>query len=159
MSFLCQFEDCLYQSTSFKRLLRHTWDKHSLHPGFQYQCKISSCTHGFTNCQSLRRHIKSRHRWFYDTHFQGNRNEEALADNDSVYLNSDDDHNVNEEEEINQPDETDFIDILADLLLELRERYNITTDCTCVVSEKLKSILDMERKTFSKSIRESLDKK
>lgn len=38
--FRCQFSDCCYQSYAFNRMLQHTWDKHSLAPGFKFRCNI-----------------------------------------------------------------------------------------------------------------------
>ena len=68
-TFLCKYSLCYYQSTSFKRFLNHTWDKHSLSFGFHHTCGISGCTKTYKNLQSFRRHIKQAHAWFYELHF------------------------------------------------------------------------------------------
>ena len=65
-----RFKDCNYTTSNFNRLLNHCWDKHSLDPGFAYKCDVSSCTSKFTNIQSLRRHLKSKHLWFHEKYLQ-----------------------------------------------------------------------------------------
>ena len=49
---------------------QHSWDKHSLQAGFSYTCDISSCCKQFKNLQSYRRHVKSKHLWFFERYMK-----------------------------------------------------------------------------------------
>ena len=59
-----------YQPIQFARVLIHSWDKHQLDRNFKYICGISSCASSYTNLQSLHRHAKTRHFWFFDKHMK-----------------------------------------------------------------------------------------
>ena len=161
--FLCQFTPCCYQTDCFKRLLRHTWDKHALSPNFKYICNISSCTRSYTNCQSFRRHLKSSHTWFYETNFQTENKDllEDEADRDGVLESDIDSSEITLDDiydDLQQQDDLNYDDIIAEFLLELRETFNVTTDTTCFISEKLQTILNIDRAQFSKLIKSSLEK-
>lgn len=75
---------CQFQSNSYRRLLRHTWDKHALFPNFKYRCNISDCPRMYTNHQSFRRNVSSHHKWFYELHLKGkdinDGNDDEVAD-------------------------------------------------------------------------------
>ena len=160
--FLCQFESCLFQTCSFKRLLQHTWDKHSLSYNSKYTCNISGCPKAYTNHQSYRRHVKASHNWFYEIHFKGNSRSCGEAD---LTENIDDSENHDQNNELSFEDEgqevhgniaLDADEIISDFLLELREKFNVTTDCTCFVSQKVIDILCLDRKMFVSIIKKSL---
>ena len=164
-SFLCQFPPCCYQSFSYKRFLRHTWDKHSLEIGFKYCCSISSCPKTYSNAQSFRRHLKSAHRWFYDKHFSDNREEgdnDETADcydsneiNSDIEIDNDVDVDPAYEETITT---TDYDDLVASFLLELRHCFGVTTEGTCFISETIRNILRIERDNLNSFLKNSLQK-
>ena len=115
MKFLCQFEPCQFQSSSYRRLLRHTWDKHALLPNFKYHCKISDCPRTYTNSQSFRRHVKSHHSWFYDSHLKEKEgldldetNDEVEGADDDVDAEGDQDDNHVDEESTASKDSKDI---------------------------------------------------
>ena len=53
----------------------------------------------------------------------------------------------------------DCDDVIAEMLLELRENHNITTPATCIMSEKFLALLKLDRKIFSSMIWKSLKDK
>ena len=164
MRFLCQFEPCTYRTDSFKRLLRHSWDKHSLSRNFKYKCNISNCPRTYTNVQSFRRHLKSSHQWFYEINFgESDRNcvlqnelESDLEDINEEQENDNDNTENDYYEDDNSVNNIDHDEIVAHFLLELRETFNVTTECTCYISEKLKSMICQDRMWFNKAVKKSL---
>lgn len=154
--FRCQFSDCCYQSYAFNRMLQHTWDKHSLAPGFKFRCNISDCPRTYKNLQSFRRHLKAVHKWFYQIHYNVpeksdniNTSNLTVIDDEAVKMNVDDISDV-ENNEIN------YDNVVASFLLELRHKYGITTDCTCFVSDQMRENLRLDRKHLAKQLTDSL---
>ena len=49
-------------------------------------------------------------------------------------------------------------DLIANLLLELREKYNVSTSATCFISEKLGHIVEQDRNMFANKILKVLHK-
>ena len=39
--------------------------------------------------------------------------------------------------------------VVGNILLELREQFNVTTNATCFIAEKMSQIIDSDRKLFS----------
>ena len=39
--------------------------------------------------------------------------------------------------------------VVGNILLELREQFNVTTNATCIIAEKMSQIIDSDRKLFS----------
>ena len=68
--FACRFNNCNYTTSNFNRLLNHSWNKHSLDPGFALKCDVSSFTKKFANIQSLRRYLESKLFWFHEKYLQ-----------------------------------------------------------------------------------------
>ena len=158
--FKCRNLGCLYGSVSFNKILSHTWDKHSLAQNFSFKCEISSCTNRYTNLQSFRRHVKSKHCWFFEQHMKYFNTQQAAADETDLLVNNAD---IQEVDDLQEDDfsealredlqegtnglDTDessvnHLDLIANLLLELREKYNLSTSATCFVSEKLGYIVE-----------------
>lgn len=86
--FHCKYRNCRHYSSRFNHLLNHVWDRHKNYLNFRYACGISSCSSAYTNLQSYKRHVKSKHKWFYEKHvnvsefnernnFESNGNEEV----------------------------------------------------------------------------------
>ena len=99
-TFVCSYNTCLFHSTSFRRFIIHTWDKHSVSANFSHVCHVSGCTKRYTNQQSFLRHLKSKHQWYYDTHYPtrytANENENNNA-NDNNNNNGDNNNNVDDD--------------------------------------------------------------
>ena len=118
--FKCRNLGCLYESVSFNKILSHTWDKHSLAQNFSFKCEISSCTNRYTNLQSFRRHVKSKHCWFFEQYVKYFNTQQAAADETDLFVNNAD------IQEVDDLQEDDFFDLIANLLLEFREKYNVS---------------------------------
>ena len=43
--FYCNYTECEYSSISFNRVLNRAWETHSISPGFECKCDISSCSY------------------------------------------------------------------------------------------------------------------
>lgn len=167
--FPCRKENCGYSSTNFNRLLSHIWDKHSLDSGFTHVCGISSCQSFFSNLQSFRRNVSKKHSCFFNNNmkvYNKNRDCDIIPDENEVNLdllcnenlslnNDDDDYNYDEllvaADEKNEG-ELDFMFLISRVLLELREKFNVTTEVTRFVSEKFLNIIRIDRKEHSDAI-------
>ena len=68
--FGCGLNDCNYSISDFNWLMNHCWDKQLLNLGFTYKFKVSKWANKFTNIESLRRHLKSKHLWFHEKYLQ-----------------------------------------------------------------------------------------
>ena len=51
----------------------------------------------------------------------------------------------------------DYDSLIGEFLLELREKFNLTTAATCFVAEKLNYLLEIDRKTLRKTFFNNLD--
>ena len=51
----------------------------------------------------------------------------------------------------------DYDSLIGEFLLELREKFNLTTAATCFVAEKLNYLLEIDRKTLRKTFVNNLD--
>ena len=56
------------------------------------------------------------------------------------------------------PADLNYNDIISDMLLELREKYHVTQKAISVICEKVKLILDMDRKQQAKDMENSLQR-
>ena len=176
--FQCRYEKCPYQSISFNRLWSYIWDRHK-NLSFRHICGISNCTSGYTNLQSFRRHVKCKHKWFFEQHmkfFKSSSAEDACANNDSsedevVGCTTTTDDNLNDEvdplldttnhqmsDDVDDGyfDKVDFVKLIGEGLLDLRENFNVTTAATCKISEFIIDILRIERNVFAKATEKSL---
>ena len=174
--FPCKF-NCSFKSPIFNRVLQDSWDKHSLQAGFSYICDISSCCKLFTNLQSYRRHVKSKHVWFFERYMKYFRavlttNEKQQGCQGTIF-----DIELNVDGQVEEPDgsampnnnstkESDFDsfnfeEAIAEILLELKKNFKTSTVATCFVSEKIKYILDIDRqihmKLLTKSVRKDIE--
>ena len=162
--FSCTFDNCEYETTFFNRLLVHIWDKHSLVPGFSHKCNISSCPKVYTNIRSFKNHLKCSHPWFFEKHVKvfGKKHVrgEQVVDNCDNYNESQDldTEMPSDDEEINQTIVADYEEIVSGMFLECRETYHCTTEAITFLSEKLKTIMELDRKVHSYAIRESIKK-
>ena len=153
-SFACSYNPCIFQSRSFRRYIIHTWDKHSLSTNFLHECQVSECTKKYTNQQSFIRHLKLKHKWFYDIHYSNTGCSSTLTEPDS---NDNSLHNQSsaDTESGNIIDLQDTFSandsftslfeakyLVSEVLLELREKYNTTTKATNFIAEKICNILD-----------------
>ena len=159
----CASETCDAACSSYKGYLLHVWDKHSLEANFSHLCGISGCTRLYTCKQSFLRHLKSDHNWFYTRHYEVGDverqdrivdidEEPCVIDTGEPYDSEDDGHNTVHSffsyEEAK--------DLIGDILLELRERYNCTTEGTCYMAEKISQIIDMDRRHHCAQVEDSL---
>ena len=163
----CKFQRCPHESPHFSRILNHAWNLHSLEPGFCYTCGISSCPRSYTNLQSFRRHVTDKHLWFFEMYLKVF--DKYLPNNLDIIQRDEDDftpveNSVNHEEDFDiEEDFYDFDDhilsnfntVVGNILLELREHFNVTTKATCLIVEGMSQIIDSDRKLFSSVLRKS----
>ena len=136
--FKCGNLGCPYEAVSFNKILSRTWDKHSLAKNFSFKCEILSCTKRYTNLQSFCRHVKSNHCWFIEQHMKHFNKKKAAPDETDLLINNPDIQEVNEEPWKDLQERTNGLDtdeshavnhfnLIANLLLELRKKYNLRT--------------------------------
>ena len=158
--FFCKKENYEYSSTNFSRLLNHVWDKHGLESGFMCVCGISGCQSSYSNLQSFRRHVSKQHAWFFDTFFKIYYKNDQSNDKHSEHSNSDDieqyfaaEIRENTDKDLEAPDNENLI---SQLLLELREKFNVTPEATMFLSEKILNSIRIDQKEHSTKIYRSL---
>ena len=174
--FKCRNLGCPYESVSFNKILAHTWDKHSLDHNFSFKCEISSCTKRYTNLQSFRRHVKSKHCWFFEQHMKYFSTQQAAADEADLLVNNADIQEVDALQQVDfsevprgdlqegtnglDTDESNVnhFDLIANALLEFREKYNVSTSPTCFISKKLGYIVEQDRNMFANNMLNVLHK-
>ena len=143
--------NCSFKSPIFNRVLQHSCDKHSLQAGFSYICDISSCCKQFTNLQSYRRHVKSKHVWFFERYMKYFRAVLTTNEKQQGCQGTISDIELSVDGQVEEPDETampnnkstkesdfdsfNFEQAIAEILLELRENFKTSTAATCFVSE------------------------
>ena len=163
--FLCHY--CSFEISNFCKYLQHVWDKHSLQANFSIKCGIANCAAKYTSVRSFKIHIKTKHVWFYDEHFttRKTRSFSGLSDSASADVTMSDveedgyDLGIHDDESSNECDteETlDHDDLIADFLLELREKYHVTQAALKIVSEKVKHIIDLDGKVHVSKFEKSL---
>ncbi|XP_057295103.1 uncharacterized protein LOC130623619 [Hydractinia symbiolongicarpus] len=169
MKYNCQF--CEHTSVCFKWLIKHMWDFHSLSQKFAVVCGVSSCIKKFRNEKSFLRHLKLKHGNFYLNHMkryttdfpeavgtskqtEDDVNYETLINKDANEVELDDTcfDDVSE----CSPLSLDFDSIIADILVELRERYYVTQNAVSFICEKVCNILRIDREVHKKQIVNSL---
>ena len=118
----------------------------SLAHNFSFKCEISSCTKRYINLQSFQRHVKSKHCCFFEQHMKYFNTQQAAAGEADLSVNNPD---IQEVDDLQQDLQEGFdgldtdessvnhFDLIAHLLLELREKYNMSISATCFISEKL----------------------
>ena len=62
----------------------------SLAHNFSFKCEISSCTKRYTNLQSFRRKVKSKHCCFFEQHMKYFNAQQAAADETDLSVNNPD---------------------------------------------------------------------
>ena len=168
----CRNLGCLYESVSFNKIPSHTWDKYSLAQNFSFKCQISSCTKRLI-CRAFG-DIKSKHCWSFQQHKKYFNTQQAAADETELLVtNADIQEDLQEDdfsralwedlqEETNGLDidesSVNHFDLIANFLLELREKYNVSTSATCFISEKLGRIVEQDRNMFANKILKVLHK-
>ena len=163
--FCCTF--CHYETHNFSCFyLPHIWDKHSLQPNFSVQCGISNCQMKYTSLVSFKRHIKSRHEWFYKQNFK-QRNASTAGDDSADFdechegdsdfiaeaMSLDEDDTSFDYENVNSINHDDMI---SDFLLELREVYHVTQTAVSFLCQKFQKILEIDRKYHVEAVTASL---
>ncbi|XP_057300288.1 uncharacterized protein LOC130630717 isoform X1 [Hydractinia symbiolongicarpus] len=168
MKYNCQF--CEHTSVCFKWLIKHMWDFHSLSQKFAVVCGVSSCIKKFRNEKSFLSHLKLKHGNFYLNHTTG-----VTDFPEAVGTSKQTEDDVNYETPINKdanevelddtcfddvsecsPLSLDFDSIIADILVELRERYYATQNAVSFICEKVCNILRIDREVHKKQIVNSL---
>ena len=166
--------NCSFKFPILSRVFQHSWDKHSAQAGFSYICDISSCYKHITNLQSYRRHVKSKHVWFFEGDMKYFRAVLTTNEKQQGYQGTISDIDLSVDGQVEKPDETvipnnnsskegDFDSLsferaIAEILLELRENFKTSTAATRFVSEKIKYILDIDRQIHMKLLIKSLRK-
>ena len=167
---------CPYESVSFDKILLHTWDRHiwftiSL-PDVNFRIAQKDCA----NLQSFRRHVKSKHCWFFEQHLKYFSTQQAAADEADLLVNNADIQEVDDLQQVDfsevprgdlqegtnglDTDESNVnhFDLIANVLLEFREKYNVSTSPTCFISKKLGYIVEQDRNMFANNMLNVLHK-
>ena len=169
-NFYCKYGEYEFKSLSYNRLLNHVWDKHKFEQGFSFVCRISSCSSKFTNLQSYRRHAKKTHECFFEQHmkyFKSSRGqlpeEQTECEENENFSGSEagneyQDFIRNDRNEIDSDLELNFENIIGEILLDLRENFNVTTKATCIISGKILDVINTDRQILVNKINKSLHK-
>ena len=160
LKFKCPF-DCGYETIDYSWLLKHIWDFHSFMPNFNVSCGISSCVSKFTSERTFRRHIKAKHSKFHieyltTKHKTSNCFDVEMEDSLISGVSSSNDSDTNSIHNGAIKLEIDFESFAADILIELREKYNISNTALSYVSEKITNLLRLDREDHKKQIERSL---
>ena len=151
-------QSCPNESPKFSRILNHIWNIHSLEPGFPYTFGISSCPRNYTNLQSFKRHDRDKHVCFFkmylkvfDKDLPNNLNISQQDENDFSPVENIFDHEeyFETEEDFEHFDDSILSNLQCNILLELREHFNVTTKASCFIAEKMLQTIDSDRKLFS----------
>ena len=126
----------------------------------RFKCRNLGCHYesvSFNKILSHRRHVKSKHCWFFEQHMKYFNTQQVGADETDL-LGLVNNADIQEVDDLQQDDfseapredlqegfngsdidesSVNHFNLIANLLLELRERYNMSTSATCVISEKL----------------------
>ena len=153
-NFEYKFQPYPYESPKVSRILTHVWNIHSLEPGFRYTCGISSCPRSYTNLHSFRRHVRDKHVWFFEMYLKvfdkdlpNNLNISQQDENDFSPVENIVDHGecFEKEEDFDHFDDSilpNFNAVVGNILLELREHFNVITKAACFIAEKMSQIID-----------------
>ena len=183
MKFFCMFENCTHETFIFDWHLKHIWNCHSFSPGFSVACPVSGCPVKFSSQRSIRTHIRTKHVSFYQQHLthkstlslQSTSEQENLVcdfsdqneeDNVDLY---DDLNDSSDEDEIEDSNDfgnvehmmsmVDFETNIADILIELREKFGVTHAAVAHVCEKMVSLLTQEQEMRACKVRDTLKRK
>ena len=142
---------------------------------FSFKSEISSCTKKYSNLQSFLRQVKSKHCCFFEQHMKYFNTQQATADEADLSINN---PNIREIDDLQQDDfseaamedlqegfnkldadqsSVNHFDFIANLLLEIREKYNMSTSAPCFIKEKL-CISQSKTKMFANKILNVLHK-
>ena len=125
MNFICHV--CkTYKTENFRILLNHLRYVHSADASFFVLCNINSCKSRFTSLRTYRRHIISKHKWFWQKNWGGKSDkisdeESEVEDFEDTAATSDYDTSVKDSALEEIPKEVDFEDLVSEFLLKLRE--------------------------------------
>ena len=163
-TFNCCYGGCEYDNKNYERFLAHVWDKHGFEPGFFYQCRINSCPQRYTSLRSYKKHVRTKHSLFHEKHMNNRRKKEHTGEGEETEIDDflsesnveDNNYEIANENDENEPIDSDFdVDyenIVACILLELRENFKATTIATCFLSEKLSMLFERQKKSISKFV-------
>ena len=149
----------------FSRILNHAWNIHSFEPGSCYTCGISRCPRNYTNLKSFRTHVRDKHLWFFEMYSKVF--DKDLPNNLDLSLRDENhfspvENIVDHEEDFEIEEDFDHFDdnilpnfntVVGNILLELREHFNVTKKATYFIAEKMSHIIDSDRKLFSSVLR------
>ena len=165
--FSCPFVLCTYVTLDYNRMLKHIWQVHSLLPNFSVTCGISSCRKKYGNEQSFRRHIKVAHSTFYTKFLKYGRVSSVHHNSISNNLEGDEgcsfwdgpNYDVNAggnsldfSNNDHVCDETNYTDIVADLLIDFRETFHISQTAVSYICEKINNIISIDRNDHKNQI-------
>ena len=101
--------------------------------------------------------MRGKHRWYYNIYY-ANESDTSFISNDANDPDYDFDDSFNDSINLSNvaevPVAEEFVpfeisnatDMVADILLELREKFNTTTKATNFIAEKMCILLDLDRK-------------
>ena len=114
--------------------------------------------------KNFRRHVSDKHLWFSEMYL--NTFDKNLPNNFDISQQDENDFSSKEnivdheeafeiEEDFDHFDDHFLPNVTGNILLELREHFNVTTKETCCIAEKMSQIIDSDPKLFSNVLRKS----
>ena len=130
---------------------------HSADASFFVLCNINSCKSRFTSLRTYRRHIISKHKWFWQKNWGGKSDkisveESEVEDFEDTAATSDYDTSVNDSALEEIPKEVDFEDLVSEFLLKLREVKKVSGVACNFVATEIQSLVDLLLATQAKDI-------
>ena len=143
--FTCDF--CRFMCQSYTWLLKHL-ETHDISNVSKVQCGYSTCFTTFASIKSLRRHLRKKHPEFYKGHAEMNQHADAnIQELDHEML---DESQESHQEQEGIDHDVDYHSTQASqrkkigqILLELREDYNLTSKSVSAFANKMCDVLSM----------------
>ncbi|XP_071153109.1 uncharacterized protein [Mytilus edulis] len=153
--FLCS--KCNQEVRFFSKLISHYRFTHGHEHGFFLTCSIEGCEKQYQNVDSYLKHVKRKHKEFYQTHFSKLREENRSADIADCLMEV----HENEDELIddagNNVVDTEFSQIdfkknIGIFLIQLRENYKLPAKVLPIVVNEFQSMINHHQASVSHSL-------
>lgn len=153
--FLC-FK-CNQEFRLFSRLISHYRFTHSHEQGFFLTCSVEGCEKQYHNVDSYLKHVKRKHKLFYQRHFSKYRDENRSGDiaNCLTEVHEMDDELLQDNigtEEIQDFSQVDFKRKFGIFFIQLRESYKLPSNVLPVIINEILDMISHHQASVSKSM-------
>lgn len=153
--FLC-FK-CNQEFRLFSRLISHYRFTHSHEQGFFLTCSVEGCEKQYHNVDSYLKHVKRKHKLFYQQHFSKYRDENRSGDiaNCLTEVHEMDDELLQDNigtEEIQDFSQVDFKRKFGIFFIQLRESYKLPSNVLPVIINEILDMISHHQASVSKSM-------